>query len=333
VADDPPLQKFSALAAGYFHSLFVTEDGKLWATGGNEDGQLGDGTTTNRTIPAQVPVSGDPKVIAVAAGFSHSLFLTEDGKLWGMGGNLLGQLGDGTRHTSMFPLQIPVPNNPNLKVTTVVAGRHFSLFLTEDGELWGMGSNGDGQLGDGTGKNSPIPLQISVPGNRNLKVIAVAAGAYHSLFVTEDGKLWATGDAHYGQLGDGSSGGYNNYRVTPVQIAVPGNPNLKVTAVSAGEAHSLFLTEDGKLWGMGSNSYGEFGGGVSGSISTPVQVLISGRSDLKVIAISAGQAHSLFLTEDGKLWATGSNRYGALGNENSDYYQYTPLQVSVPGNP
>jgi len=83
-----------AMAAGDNHSLFVTVDGKLWAMGNNDYGQLGDGTYTTRNTPVRVNEAAN--VIVVAAGGQHSLFVTADGKLWAMGRNNYGQLGDGT---------------------------------------------------------------------------------------------------------------------------------------------------------------------------------------------------------------------------------------------
>ncbi len=101
----------TAIAAGYYHSLFLKSDGSLWAMGYNVYGQLGDGTTdsghykTNR--PEQIVASN---VTAIAAGYSHSLFLKSDGSLWGMGANSSGQLGDGFSPNTLMPEQIfPTP--------------------------------------------------------------------------------------------------------------------------------------------------------------------------------------------------------------------------------
>jgi alpha-tubulin suppressor-like RCC1 family protein len=132
----------TAIAAGFFHSLFIKSDGSLWAMGDNEFGQLGVGTyiTTNR--PEQIVASN---VTAIAAGFGHSLFIKSDGSLWAMGDNEFGQLGDGTYNSTNRPEQIVAS-----RVKAIAAGYGHSLFVKSDGSLWGMGFNGDGQLGDGT---------------------------------------------------------------------------------------------------------------------------------------------------------------------------------------
>ena len=99
------------IAAGYSHSLFIKSDASLWAMGRNAEGELGDGTTTNRTSPIQIVAGG---VVAVAAGGNFSLFLKSDGSLWGMGDNSYGQLGlGGINHTNV-PTQIVAPSAPAL---------------------------------------------------------------------------------------------------------------------------------------------------------------------------------------------------------------------------
>jgi alpha-tubulin suppressor-like RCC1 family protein len=86
-------QTVTKVAAGSDHSLFLKNDGSLWAMGYNNCGQLGDGTYNNTNRPEQIVAGG---VTAITAGGFHSLFLKSDGSLWAMGDNSDGQLGDGT---------------------------------------------------------------------------------------------------------------------------------------------------------------------------------------------------------------------------------------------
>jgi len=210
----------TAVAAGYLHSLFLMSDGSVWAMGWNESGQLGDGTygdpgtdySTNQ--PEEVMPGG---IIAIAAGFSHSLFLASDGSLWATGDNSNGQLGDGTFNNTDQPEEIFDGD-----VTAIAAGGGHSLFLTSDGSLWAMGLNESGQLGDGTLNNANQPEQIVNGG-----VSAIAAGLYHSLFLKTDGSLWAMGNDESGQLGDGFAEDAGT--ATPEQIAPSPPPVLTLT--------------------------------------------------------------------------------------------------------
>jgi hypothetical protein len=93
------MSEVSAVACGQGHSLFLKNDGSVWASGPNDCGQLGDGTTTNKSTPVQV-MSG---ASAIACGADYSLFLKNDGSVWGSGLNDYGQLGDWTRESSAVP--------------------------------------------------------------------------------------------------------------------------------------------------------------------------------------------------------------------------------------
>jgi alpha-tubulin suppressor-like RCC1 family protein len=193
-----------AIAAGGWNSLFIKKDGSAWGMG--------------RTIsfPSYMPVKIlASNVTAIAAGWFHNLFLMSNGSMWAMGYNTYGQLGDGTYNTTNQPEMIVASN-----VVAIAAGGDHSLFLKSDGSLWAMGFNRFGQLGDGTSGptvQTNLPEEIVASG-----IIAIAAGADHSLFLKSDGSLWGMGHNYYGQLGDGTSG-IGNFTNWPEQIVGPYN--------------------------------------------------------------------------------------------------------------
>jgi hypothetical protein len=100
------LTGITAIAAGGFHSIFLKNDGTVWAVGYNAFGQLGDGTTANKSTPVQV--SSLTGITAIAAGGFHSIFLKNDGTVWAVGSNGDGQLGDGTTGNKSTPVQVSV---------------------------------------------------------------------------------------------------------------------------------------------------------------------------------------------------------------------------------
>jgi alpha-tubulin suppressor-like RCC1 family protein len=281
----------TTIAAGIHHTLFLKSDGSLWAMGDNESGELGDGTINQTNRPEQIVASG---VTAIAAGEFHSLFLMSDKSLWAMGNNYEGELGDTTFSDSHIPEKIVTTN-----VTAIAAGEYHSLFLKSDGSLWAMGNNAFGQLGDG---NSLRPDVNSPARIVTTNVTAIAAGWNHSLFLKDDGSLWAMGNNAFGQLGDGTlnSNGTNS----PEMVVASG-----VTAIAAGNGHSLFLKSDGSLWAMGDNSSGQLGDGTVDGQLYPEKIVASG-----VTAIAAGQFHSVFLKSDGSFWGMGYNSNGELGD-------------------
>jgi len=294
-------QPVTKISAGATHSLFLKSDGSVWFTGGSTNGPLGDGTLVNTNRFVAIAISN---VIAIAAGGMHNLFVKSDSSLWTMGNNYYGQLGDGT-FGAVSPYGTNQPEQIVSSNATAISGGGFSsLFLKNDGSLWAMGWNQNGQLGDGTTDNGTYktnqPEQI-VGSN----VTAVAAGTYHSLFLKHDGSLWGMGRNFYGELGDGSI----SLSVTSPEQIVASN----VTAIAAGIEYSLFLKSDGSLWAMGYNYFGQLGDGTTNGgnyyTNLPEQIVASG-----VVAISAGSAHSLFLKSDGSLWGMGDNTFGQLGD-------------------
>ncbi len=298
-------QPVTQIAGGGYHSLFLKNDGSLWAMGSQRYGQLGDGISTvissgGTNHPEMILTSN---IMAIAAGEVHSLFIKSDGSLWGMGNNQYGELG-----LSIVPFEYS--NRPAMimasNVTAIAAGRDIvnavnyghSLFLQSDGSLWGMGWTGYGALGTGTNYTSSFffpPFQI-VASN----VTAIAAGNCYSLFLKNDGSLWAMGLNNYGQLGDGT---YNNTNLP--EMVVSNN----VIAMSGGGYHSLFLKSDGSLWAMGNNQYGQLGDGTYNNTNLPEMIVSS-----NVVAIAAGFDHSLFLKNDGSLWTMGYNNLDELGD-------------------
>jgi alpha-tubulin suppressor-like RCC1 family protein len=279
-------QPVTQAAGGGAHSLFLKGDGSLWGMGFNGEGELGDGTyggmdnSTNR--PEQIVSSN---VTAIAAGFAFSLFLKNDGSLWGMGYNDYGQLGlsDLISYTNR-PVQIVASN-----VTAVAAGWSHTLFLQSDGSLWTMGQNLYGQLGDGTTNKWPNPSPRQIVASN---VTAIAAGYFHSLFLKNDGSLWGMGWNAFGGLGDGT---YNLAINQPEQLVTN-----DVTAMAAGWNHSLFVKRDGSLWAMGYGGNGELGDGTYNQARWPELIVTS-----NVTAVAVGNGYSLFLKCDGSLWTMG----------------------------
>lgn len=276
------------------HTIALKGDGALWDWGNNSNGQLGNGSTAQSSVPLQV--SGMTGVL-VAAGNTHTAALKSDHTVWTWGNNSSGQLGDGTTTQRLVPVQV---SGLPLTIKAIAAGSDHTVALSDDGTVWTWGNNSNGQLGDGTTTQRLTPVQvINLTG-----VTAIAAGSAHTVVLKNDGTVWAWGNNSNGQLGNG------NLTQSATAVQVSGLTN--VVAVAAGFSHTAALRNDVtdvSVWVWGNNASGQLGNGTTTQSSVPVQATgLSG-----ITAIAAGHDHTVVLKNDGTVWIWGSNSNGQLG--------------------
>jgi alpha-tubulin suppressor-like RCC1 family protein len=300
----------TAIAAGGSHTCALTTGGGVKCWGRNYFGELGDGTTTPRSTPEDV--SGlVSEVTAIAAGGYHTCALMAgDGvKCWGF--NQYGQLGDSTTTDRYAPVAV---SGVASGVAAIAAGGEHTCALTAGGGVKCWGSNGAGQLGDGTTTNSHIPVDVSGLASG---ATAIAAGDGHTCALTMGGGVKCWGDNNDGQLGDSTT----TDRYTPVAVSGLASG---VAAIAAGNSHTCALTTGGgvKCWGY--NNDGQLGDGTWASRATPVDVrgLVSG-----VAAIAAGWERTCALTAGGGVKCWGDNDWGQLG-DGTTTNSHIPVDVS-----
>ncbi|MBI3041679.1 MAG: Ig-like domain repeat protein [Betaproteobacteria bacterium] len=274
------------------HALAVRADGTLLSWGRNAYGQLGDGTTTNRS--KAVRVEGLSGVAAAAAAAERaSIALMGDGTVWAWGDLV------GAGSAILVPAEVAGLSN----VTAVAAGQFHALALKPDGTVWAWGQNANGQLGDGTTTAQAVPVQVSGLSG----VVAIAAGLDSSYALKGDGTVWAWGYNGYGNLGNNST----TQALVPVQVTDTAGTGFLtgVSAIAAGRYFAMALKTDGTVWVWAYNTDGQTGDGTSGHRYTPNQSAITG-----VVAIAAGSYHVRALKSDGTVWAWGWNSDGQLGD-------------------
>jgi alpha-tubulin suppressor-like RCC1 family protein len=299
----------------------------LWGWGKDAEGELGDNKSgVNSYVPVAVDLPPDLGILAVSAGYYHNLALLEDGRVWGWGTNEHGQLGNNSPVNSARPVPVVDPTtNGELKGIVAVAaggdGRH-SVALTKEGTVLTWGQDDWGQLG----RSGPLVDHVTTPVKvTDLDhVTAVTAGGWHTLALRADGTLWSWGANNYGQLGDGTIHGSiecTRRRVLTLEA--------KVTAMAAGNWHSLAVLDNGTVWAWGNNDTGQLGNAAAPVPSgTPVQVQFPPKTAAP-IAVAGGYNFSLALLSDGTVWAWGYGGFGSMGNGKPDSW-HTPTLVSVP---
>ena len=198
-----------ALGAGAVHYLVATSDGKVFGWGDGASGQLGQGADNSSPVPVAVDMSGallGKTVVAVAGGGQHSVALTADGLAyaWGAGGD--GQLGNGASTNSNVPA--PVASSGVLAgqtLTAIGAAAAHSLAVSSDGRVYAWGAGSEGQLGDGAGAASTVPVAVATSGALlGKRVVSVCATYGSSSALTDDGLVFSWGANGSGELGRGS---------------------------------------------------------------------------------------------------------------------------------
>ena len=280
----------SSLTSAGYALLF---DGSLLSWGNNSNGQLGDGTTTPRTIPG--PVSGfgaGSGIGAISAGDVHAVATLSDGFARSWGNNASGQLGNGS--ISANPSPVPAAGlGAGSGVIALASRGQFTLALKADGKVLAWGNNSNGQLGIGTLLNSNIPIPVlcragDAPGSAFCSsdghlqgVVSIATGNLHAMALLANGSVVTWGLNANGQLGDGT----NTQRTLPVSVcavgaAIPcaptnGNILIGVTAVSASGQTSLARTSIGGVvsWGNNANGFLGIGNALPAATSIPLNVV------------------------------------------------------------
>ncbi|ABG57719.1 alpha-tubulin suppressor [Cytophaga hutchinsonii ATCC 33406] len=243
----------------------------------------------------------------------------------------------------------------------VAKGSDHTIAVRQDGTLWSWGQNMYGQLGDGSGYSSIIPVQVGTLTTWD----KVFAKYDNSFAIMKDGTLWAWGMNSLGTLGDGTE----QVRKTPVKVGTATDwqsveTNFNFTAaikkdgslwiwgdnyngqlgngtkvkniipskvgsgknwksVSIGSSNILAIKTDGTLWGWGNNYYNQIGYTPTVDVLSPTQ--IGSETDWK--SVSCGDDHVMAIRTNGSLWIWGSNKEGQIGNGEINSYQTEPVQV------
>lgn len=268
------------IAAGADHSLALDSDGALYAWGSNAYGQLGNGTTTNSSVPVAVKIAGTPlagkTIVQIAAGANHNMVLTSDGAVYIWGWNYHGQLGNNTKTNSNTIVAVQTIGTPlaGKKIVKIAAGQGHSLALADDGTVYTWGRNDTGQLGNNTTTDAMLPVAVTVNGTpmSNKTIVEIASGARHSLAIDSSGKVYAWGHNGSGQLGNNSTVN----ALTPVAVQAPADKNIiQVSGSGWLGASSSALTSNGAVYSWGRDLDGQLGDGTNNDSSVPVITTIN----------------------------------------------------------
>lgn len=333
----PPGRRVQALSGGGSHTCALLDDGSAACWGDNSAGALGDGSRdadSRYPVPVRLPASR--RAMGIAAGYQHTCAALDDASTvcWGGGdsGGADGELGTGQLGASGTPVAVAglsvAPSSVGApaggqKVDSVSMANGHACAVLAGGRATCWGSNSQGELGDGTTTDSPVPVPVALPAGRRARGVSVGGGygpagdpgvSAHSCALLDDGTAVCWGSNTNGELG------VADVVASARPVLVPLPDGRTATAVTAGATHSCALLRDGSVacWGYDGTSDGP---APPGLVALP-----PGRTAL---GVSAGSYHSCAALDDGSAVCWGVGYAGDLGD--ADNYQGPqPTPVALP---
>ena len=282
----------SAIDGGGQSTCQVTGTGTARCVGTNSYGQLGDGTTTDRTLPVQVGAPGEWSSISTSG--ATTCGVKTSGALFCWGANNRGQLGLGGGPQRVWPQ--PVGTATDWK--QVSTGWLHTCGVRTGGALYCWGEGTDGQLGLGSTANKPAPVRVGTASDWT----SVATGGWHTCATRRDGSAWCWGRGDLGQLGTGVVG----RRLAPAEVS----STESWSSLEATWSSTCGLTTGRRLQCWGLNGRGQLGDGTRTTRLAPATVV----GNRQWSAVAVGDEHACGLDTAGDAWCWGSNRYGQLGD-------------------
>ncbi|KAE9598772.1 putative regulator of chromosome condensation 1/beta-lactamase-inhibitor protein II [Lupinus albus] len=321
-------------AAGWAHCVAVTDCGEVYTWGWKE------------CVPSGKVIAEPSAVVSVEKDVPgrQSLFLKEQGTVTSTSGEentkrrRISSAKQAAETSSsgddvLTALPCLVTLNPGVRISSVAAGGRHTLALSDIGQVWGWGYGGEGQLGLGSRvrmvpsphllpcidsssyvKDSSVSLvqgsmnsdghNLRVPGSY---VKGIACGGRHSAVITDAGAVLAFGWGLYGQCGQGSTD--DELRPTCVSSLL----GIRIEGVAAGLWHTVCTSADGDVYAFGGNQFGQLGTGVDQAETLPKLLDCPSLENVNIKSVSCGARHTAAVTDDGKVFCWGWNKYGQLG--------------------
>ena len=295
------------------------------AWGKGDHGKLGLGHTQSVHVPTTLPepTNSALKFNKISSLSTHSLAVDADGEAWSWGNGDKFRLGHG--HCKRVCLPKRVEGLLKVHVIDVACGLAHSLALSDRGEVWAWGNGGNGRLGLGDMQDCPKPTLVKTLAQESMNTVTrrVAAGAFHSVAVLEDGRCYSWGKGTNGQLGNGK----HEDHLVPYQVDIED----WVISAAGGWEHTIFLCGNGSVYTTGcgykDSRRGEppavLGTGAVGPCFKPVKVDINDSQDdtgacVVITQVCCGWDHCVVVGEAGGVWTWGSGSNGKLGHGGDD---------------
>jgi alpha-tubulin suppressor-like RCC1 family protein len=286
-------------------STYVLQNGRVWAFGDGEAGELGNGLDENSVVPVEVGLpSGTYKAIGEAKDAGYAISASGQGYSWGALGSALCTGERATRGEEQLPTAVPGIT----EAAEVRGGGEHVIWLMRDGTVRTCGLNTWGQLGVGAEiRVSRTPIRV--PGLTG--IVEVSCGNRFSAARNSAGEVFMWGENEAGQIGQGrTSLGID----TPVKVDLP-EPAVQISLGGDldDNGHALAVSRAGVVYGWGYDRSGQLGDGSEPNRASPIALPL----DIAFKSVAASGTYSLGLTSAGNVFAWGSDLGGGMGTETS----------------
>jgi len=258
------------------------------------------------TIYDDIYVNNIKKMVT---GDTFSAYLTSDGRVYTIGNNSHGQLGNNTTDSSSIPIEVKGLGT----VKFIAAGGSAMAAINTNGELYMWGSNVYGQMADGTRQDVLSPRKV-ILGD---KVKQVAVSDFTAGAITQRGLLYMWGANDFGQIGSGTTGGYC---LTPENINIDGNE--KAVLLALGKYTSGVVTKTNKLYTWGVNEYYQLGIGNTTDKNVPTYVTTD-----NIVSLAFGSHVSGYVNSSGNFYVWGYKK--SVGSYGCNCYYGSSLLYSA----
>ena len=338
-------------------------NGIVISFGNNKHNETSHDRYEKLTLPRVIFKLKNEMIDKICSGWEHNILINNKGEIFSFGRNQSYQCGLPNKDKNLInkesindPINISKLHN-NLKAIKASCGNEHSLFISQDRTVYGIGCNEGGLLGLSSNNiktykpikiNFMHKLSTNKIENYNGKIIDISCGTMHNLALSEDGKIFAWGSIQGGQLGlpsdylinlqKNSNADQTYYISNPTLIPYFIDNKIIISQISCGEAHSLALSNKGKVYSWGYGSNGQLGLGFCEDIYEPGEGLINSRifepqlietfkdysykmnkiisynyNNFKIKEIKCGKTYSMFINSGNDLFACGINDLNQLG--------------------
>jgi prepilin-type N-terminal cleavage/methylation domain-containing protein len=306
---------FKQVVAGFYHACAIDLNDQVECWGYNNQGQLGNNTLANSSIPVVVNNSGVLKgltIKSIAAGLQHTCVIASDDQVYCWGDGAQGQLGRGSTSDSSVPVAVTKTGAlSGLTIKSISAGYYHTCVIASDNQTYCWGDGAQGQLGRGSLSDSSVPVAVDTSDVLSgLSVKYITNGYYHTCVIASNNQAYCWGDNTNGQLGNNSIIDSS----IPVAVDTSGVLNgLTIKSIS-GYYHTCVIASNDQLYCWGDNGQGQLGNNSVTNSLMPVAVVNTGvLNGLTIQSVTTGYYHTCAIASNNQLYCWGDGAKGQLG--------------------